>query len=83
MDSHFRQHLSVDFYVSQFQAVHQSGVGQIIQAGACIDTCDPEFAHIAFQFSAVIVCVFEAVHYLLIGGFVQGVLGTKVTFGQL
>ena len=63
VDSEVSQHLAVDVYAGNFKAVHHLAVGKTIQACACVDTGDPEFAEISSSLTSSCIGARERAHH--------------------
>ena len=69
MDGDLREHLAVDGDVRFLEAVHEDGVGDIVDAASGIDSLDPELTIVPLDEATGDVSVAEGVEDLLLRGF--------------
>src|ERR687897_1360371 len=77
------QHLAVQVYLGEPEAVDEPGVRQAMLAYAGVDALDPERPEVSLALLASLVSIDAALPYLLFGPLVGGVLGSPVALGLL
>ena len=83
VDRDFGEHLAVDGDVALLEAVHEDGVGDVVDSASGIDAADPEFAVVSLDKATGDIGITEGVKDLFLRGFEQKMLGTEVAFGHL
>jgi hypothetical protein len=77
-----RQHFTVDFNGSLFQAVCELAVCQTAFTGRCVDTRDPQLTEHTFLGTTVTVCILTGLHHRLFSDAEDITAATAETFGQ-
>jgi len=77
-----RQHFTVDFDGSLFQAIGEFAVGHAAFTSRCIDTSDPQLAEHTFLGTTVAVSVLTGLHHRLFSDAEDITAAAAETFGQ-
>src|SRR5918994_2811177 len=77
------QHLAVQVYLSEPEAVDEPGVRQAVLAYSGVDALDPERPEVSLALLASFVSIDTALPYLLFGPLIGGVFGSPVALGLL
>jgi hypothetical protein len=83
VDGDLGEHLAVDLDIALLKPVHETGVGDIVDAASGIDPLNPKLTIVALDETAGIVSVTEGVANLLLRGFEEKMLRAEITFGAL
>lgn len=62
VNSHLREHLSVDFDAGLLETVHELAVGDAVHSRCCVDSCDPESSEISLLILSADICRSEGSH---------------------
>ncbi len=78
-----RKNLAVKLNAGPFQTIDKLAVGNIVHAGACIDSGNPESSEITFALPAIPVGIHQRLVYRISGRAKQFTPAAPEAFGQL
>lgn len=79
--SQVSQNLTVDFDVGLFQTSNKAAVGQTVDTGSSVDTCNPQSAELTLTLTTVTVRILTSFDDSLFGYTEHTAASTVVTFG--
>lgn len=81
IDRQFSQHLAVNRYSSQLQAMHKGGIIHTVLLAAGIDASNPQLPEVTLFKPAAYIGVLQGLHHLLIGHFKMFALCAPIALG--
>ena len=83
VDGDLGEHLAVDDDARFLEAIHEFGIGDVVETASGVDPLDPKLAVVALDEATGIVGITKRMANLFFRGLEEKMLGTKVTFGSL